>query len=127
MLLGIQLIAGLHSFVTITFREKKAMSSWRVYQGVGHLADIVAKAALLLELQATSQDEVVSGNAELHEAIALLHNGTAECRELLPHLEAYATQVFENPDPGIGESCAPERQAPTHQGAAPWSSKAIST
>jgi hypothetical protein len=93
------------------------MDSWRVYQGVGHLADIVAKAALLLLVPAASQD-AASGHAELHDAITLLHNGIAECRELLPHLTAYATQVFERPALGIDESLAAAEAHAARQGAA---------
>jgi hypothetical protein len=90
------------------------MADWRVYQGVGYLADIVAHVVLILEAVKAASLPNASGQDNLQAAITLLYMGVAEGRALMPHMTAYAARVFEGSD-------ADSDEAPAQQGAATYS------
>jgi hypothetical protein len=107
------------SFVTRSLSRNSISqeASWRIYQGVGHLADGVTQSMLLLEHAFCNEahDARSQRARPIIAARRLLYSGVSEARHLLPHMLDYAASVFEGSD---GPSVDSPSVSASHHGAA---------
>jgi hypothetical protein len=78
---------------------KTSAAQWRLTQGVGFLASVVARCAYLLENASLEQQG--------RQALQLLHQGVEEAAALLPYVQQSAENIFDGADVHTSCWCAP--------------------
>lgn len=87
-----------------------APSQWRLYQGIGYLAEVVTETALKVENLKGVADDKPGPLAGVDAVLSRLYDGIREARDLLPILMTYAGAVFAGRD-GLSPPAPPAQQS----------------